>query len=285
MLPGIHLVHKAAGPTSVAVMSGLPLGHARHCHGGALDPFAEGLLLVLVGEATKLFPWLHDVPKCYEAEVVWGTETDTGDAGGQVVAEGGARPDPASLDAALAHFSGWTLQVPPATSNKRVAGERAWARAHRGETVDLPACRVLLHQARWTAHPSSTTSHLEVVVRGGFYVRALARDLGRLTGARAHLRHLRRSAIGPWPCPEPGNTRHLQGIGVLPWCPQLRVAPGLRLQLGDVLPPAALSPPGWRLPEGFGPPPALAVAEGRVKAIVEPDNHGFRVVTVLGRGL
>ena len=143
--PGIHLLHKPAGPTSFSLVRPF-LGEARGegrrlavCHGGALDPFAEGLLPVLVGRVTRIFELLHPIPKEDEAEVAWGAETDTGDPLGTVVARGDAtRLDARQLDEALEPFLGWHDQVPPATSNKRVGGERAYARAHRGEHVELP---------------------------------------------------------------------------------------------------------------------------------------------------
>src|SRR5216683_2973592 len=146
--PGIHLLHKPAGPTSFSLVQPF-LSEARGrrpriavCHGGALDPFAEGLLPILVGRATRAFELLHSIPKEYEAEVSWGAETDNGDLLGAVVARGDASGlDPARLDGALAPFLGWDEQVPPATSNKRVGGERAYARAHRGELVQLPPVR------------------------------------------------------------------------------------------------------------------------------------------------
>src|SRR5438874_1771682 len=137
---GIHLLHKPAGPTSFSMVRPF-LEEARGrrprlavCHGGALDPFAEGLLPILVGRATRVFELLHPIPKEYEAEVSWGAETDNGDPLGAVVAQGDASGlDPRALDGALEQFVGWRDQVPPATSNKRVGGERAYARAHRGE--------------------------------------------------------------------------------------------------------------------------------------------------------
>src|SRR5690349_15242991 len=86
MTPGIHLVHKPVGPTSFSVLESLRAGaREKMCHGGALDPFASGLLLILVEPATKLFPHLHDVPKNYDATVRWGIETDNGDPTGKPV--------------------------------------------------------------------------------------------------------------------------------------------------------------------------------------------------------
>src|SRR2546428_4104721 len=184
---GIHLVHKPAGATSFSLVqalmaevraAGVSRSGLRVCHGGALDPFADGLLPLLVGSATRLFELLHPIPKEYLAEVAWGTETDNGDPLGRAVASGDVSGlSPVILDAALERFLGWQDQVPPATSNKRIGGERAYLRAHRGEEVILPPVRAYLHEAGWIAHHLPVTSRLRIVVRGGYYVRSLARDL------------------------------------------------------------------------------------------------------------
>src|SRR5687767_15769681 len=123
MSPGIHLVHKPVGPTSLSVLESLRSTlELKMCHGGALDPFASGLLLVLVEPATRLFDHLHDAPKVYEATVRWGVETDNGDPTGRPVfqREPNVLNTPSGLEGALKGFLGWREQVPPATSNKRV---------------------------------------------------------------------------------------------------------------------------------------------------------------------
>src|SRR5687768_8654535 len=116
MSPGLHLLHKPQGATSFSLVQAA-IGsiakvqtHARPrvCHGGALDPFAAGLMLLVVGPATKLFDHLHAIPKTYEATVQWGAETDTGDPGGITTLEGdSSHLTPDHLDAALATFIGW----------------------------------------------------------------------------------------------------------------------------------------------------------------------------------
>src|SRR3954465_7573974 len=120
MEPGIHLVHKPAGPTSAAVLRDVlakhPGGRARACHGGTLDPFASGLLLVLSGGATRLFDLLHAAPKRYFVEVRWGMETHSGDLYGAEVARGDRSGlSPEALDGALTNFLRSTDQVPPTT--------------------------------------------------------------------------------------------------------------------------------------------------------------------------
>lgn len=267
--PGIHLLHKPRGPTSFSVLQPF-LSEARDrakrmplCHGGALDPFAHGLLLLLAGRATRLFEPLHEVPKVYEAQVAWGAETDNGDPLGTVVARGDpASLDPRRLDEALREFVGWREQVPPATSNKRIGGERAYARAHRGEPVELPAVRVYLHEARFIAHDLPRSSQLRLVVRGGYYVRALARDLGRVLGCRAHLAALWRSAIGPWRDPGAGQSERIQGGALMPWlrARDIDEEQARALRHGVAIGAGALRQPDWQLPEGFPQPEPLVRA-------------------------
>ena len=279
LAPGIHLLHKPAGPTSFSMVQPF-LEEARGrkprlavCHGGALDPFADGLLPILVGRATRVFELLHPIPKEYEAEVTWGTETDNGDPLGTVVARGDASTlDPAQLEAALQSFLGWREQVPPATSNKRIGGERAYARAHRGEQVELPPVRVYLHEARWSWHDLPRASGLRLVVRGGYYVRSLARDLGRALGCRAHLSRLTRRSIGPWRDPGPCARELVQGAQLLPWMPSREVdADEARaLRGGGAIPRGELRAPEWPLPAGFPDPqaPVRALLDGVLVALL-----------------
>jgi tRNA pseudouridine55 synthase len=274
----LWLAYKPVGATSMSLVDELrhelagehPL---KVSHGGVLDPFAEGLVVLLVGAANRLFERLHEVPKLYRAELVWGIETDTCDAGGQPVS-GAAAADtaltPTALEAALAQFVGWTEQVPPNTSNKWVDGERAYVRAHRGEQFTLPAQRVYCYAARWIAHDLPRASTLEVSVRGGFYVRSLARDLGRALGCGAHLARLARTALGPWPAPRPGVRVQLTGADVLPWLPSLDLTDGEwgHVRRGAALPTRVPHAPTWPLPSGFPSTPwRRALHTGRLVAL------------------
>ncbi len=282
-------------------------------HGGSLDPFAEGLLLVLVGQATRFLDLFHAVPKTYVAEVCWGIETDSGDPLGTPVAEGDASGlTAAALDAALAGFIGWTDQVPPTTSAKKVEGEPAYARVHRGESVALPPSRVYLHRARWLKHdPGSAqpelnprsvqpersrgpsqpprTSRLELECRGGFYVRALARDLGRKLGVPAHLKRLSRTHIGPWRDPGPEGHVEVPGTQLLPWCSSRTVTPEeLRsLRRGRPIARGALMGPAWKCPDGFPDPegPVRAYLDGALVALLDLRDHQLRLDLELRPGL
>jgi tRNA pseudouridine55 synthase len=262
MKPGIYLVHKPEGPTSFSIVqqfmksARLPDGRRgpRLCHGGTLDPFASGLLLILVEPATKLFDYLHAVPKTYDATVRWGIETDNGDPGGHVVeARNSSALQTEQLERDLAGFVGWREQVPHATSAKRIGGERAYLKAHRGEAVEMPASKVYLHSARWISHELPNWSRLEITARGGYYVRALVRDLGRLAGCGAHLAKLHRSAIGPWTDPGEGNVIPLHGRDLLPWLESRELSDQELAALAEktAIPAGAISPPTWPLPPEF----------------------------------
>ena len=273
-------MHKKPGETSFSLVRAFAGSTGlRACHGGALDPFAEGLLLVLAGPATRLFELLHPIPKTYEVEIAWGVETDNGDPLGTPVADGDASSlDPAQLDSALIAHLGWREQVPPATSNKRVGGERAYVRAHRGEEVVLPPSRVYLHEARFLAHDLPGSSRLRLVVRGGYYVRALVRDLGRALGCRAHVAALRRLSIGPWNDPAAGP-EIVSGPAILPWAPrrdlteeeERRIRGGAPIARGDI------EDPGWRVPPGFPDPspPVRGILRGRLQALLRESPEGL----------
>ena len=294
--PGLLLVHKRAGETSFgkvrevqaqleAAQLKLPVSHA-----GALDPFAEGLVILLLGPATRLMNALHVAPKRYVAQIAWGTETDSGDLGGKVVASGEPSAlTPESLDAALPAFLGWRDQVPPSTSNKRVDGERAYVKAHRGEVFEVPPSRVYLHDARWVSHALPASSTLELSCGGGFYVRSLARDLGRSVGARAHLTGLRRTAIGPWREPAPGAAVPVTGRALLPWCPSREVtgAEANTLRQGGAIARGEFRPPEWPLPDGFfeGPLPVRAFQAERLVALLEAQDARTLRSSVWLRGL
>jgi len=204
---GLLLVDKPAGPTShdvVAVVRralGAGAGAGRVGHAGTLDPAATGLLVVLAGRATRLARFIALLAKRYVGTVRFGWETSTDDATG----EPGERDDswrartPADIAAALERVAAEPLQLPPRISAKRVAGERAYRRARRGEEPRLAPAPVAIHSLMAASYDAAAGALvLEVECGAGTYVRAIARDLGRALGTRAHLAALRRVAIGPW---------------------------------------------------------------------------------------
>ena len=195
---GLLLVDKPAGMTShdVVARARRALGERRIGHHGTLDPFATGLLVLLVGRATRLAPYVEGEPKEYEAELRFGAETSTDDLTGEETRTA-TLPDPARVRAALPLLTGTIEQVPPAFSAKKVDGERAYAAAREGRAVELAAVSVRVDS--WEVL-DLTPQHARVRIRcgGGTYIRSLARDLGRLVESAAHLTALRRTASGPF---------------------------------------------------------------------------------------
>lgn len=193
-------VDKPVGPTSHDVVTAArrALGIRRIGHSGTLDPFASGLLLLCVGRATRLAEYLLDLPKMYRAVLRLGAATDTGDPTGEVTATSPAWRELTQADVgrALSQYVGPLLQIPPAYSAKKVAGERMYRRARRGEATVLAPVPVEIHslEARGVALPDV---ELDVVCSTGTYIRALARDLGETLGCHGHLASLRRLRIGP----------------------------------------------------------------------------------------
>ncbi|HEY7568615.1 MAG TPA: tRNA pseudouridine(55) synthase TruB [Gemmatimonadaceae bacterium] len=193
---GIVLVDKPAGVTSqhAVVRVREALGVDRAGHTGTLDPFATGLLLVLVGRATRLASFVEDEPKEYETLVRFGVETDTDDVTGEPVRTA-ALPDAAAVRDAIAALTGDLDQVPPAFSAKHVDGRRAYALARRGTPAELRPVRVRVD--RWEVlGQTADTLRARVRCYRGTYIRALARDLGRLTASAAHCAELRRVRCG-----------------------------------------------------------------------------------------
>lgn len=172
------------------------LGERRIGHLGTLDPFATGLLVLLVGRATRLAPYLAGEPKAYDAVVRFGTETATDDGTGEVT-RAAAPPSADAVRAAIAALTGSIEQLPPAYSAKKVGGERSYAAARDGRALELRPVRVDVHEWR-IDELDEQRLRAAVVCGGGTYIRALARDLGRLAGTAAHLESLRRTRSGPF---------------------------------------------------------------------------------------
>jgi tRNA pseudouridine55 synthase len=195
---GLLLVDKPAGVTShdVVLAARRAFGESRIGHAGTLDPFATGLLVLLLGRATRLLPHLDGEPKEYEATIALGRETETDDLQGATVREAALPSDEAIADA-IRQLTGTLDQIPPAYSAKRVAGRRAYAAARAGEVLDLAPARVTVFGWRDVVR-SGATLRAVIACGGGTYIRALARDLGRLTGSAAHLDALRRVRSGPF---------------------------------------------------------------------------------------
>jgi len=173
------------------------LGVRRVGHTGTLDPFATGLLVVLVGRATRLSQYLVGLRKTYIGTVKLGVSTETHDLTGEVVAEddGWQRLERSRIDAEVAALIGRHHQRPPKYSAKKVGGQRAYRLARKGEEVDLPPKEVEVFDFSLT-DVNGADLEFSCEVSSGTYVRALARDLGSELGCGAHLTSLRRTAVG-----------------------------------------------------------------------------------------
>jgi tRNA pseudouridine55 synthase len=193
---GLLLVDKPAGITShdVVDIARRAYGERSIGHLGTLDPFATGLLVLLLGRATRLATFIENEPKVYDATILFGDETDTGDPTGDVI-RSAALPSPDAVLDAIPALTGDIRQVPPEFSAKKVLGAPAYRAARAGESVVLAAAPVTVYE--WNvASLSDDELKVSITCGGGTYIRALARDLGRACGSAAHLTSLRRTRSG-----------------------------------------------------------------------------------------
>ena len=196
---GWVVLDKPVGMTSTHAVSRLKrIFNARKAgHAGTLDPLASGILPVAFGEATKTVPFVQDGEKAYRFTVKWGVETDSDDSDGSPTRVSDLRPSRADIEAALPAFIGEIMQQPPAYSAIKVNGERAYDMARDGEIVDLPARPVTIHSLTLVA-ATADEAVIEAQCGKGTYVRAIARDLGRMLGCLGHVVALRRTRVGPF---------------------------------------------------------------------------------------
>lgn len=165
-------------------------------HAGTLDPLASGMLPIAFGDATKTVPFVMDGSKVYRFTVRWGAETTTDDTEGPVVHSSETRPSEAEIEARLADYTGEIEQVPPSFSAIKIAGERAYDLAREGEMVEIAARTVIVHRLEIADCPDADTTVFEAECGKGTYVRAIARDLGRVLGCYGHVIELRRVSVG-----------------------------------------------------------------------------------------
>ncbi len=198
---GLVVVDKPAGWTShdvVAKSRGL-LGTRKVGHAGTLDPDATGVLLLGVGRATKLLRFLSPLGKAYVGDVSLGSETSTLDAAGDVTATydmSGVTFD--QIQAAAARFVGPIEQIPPMVSAVKIDGKRLHELARQGIEVERPARPVTIHSLSVLPTDEDGVFTMAVECSSGTYIRTLAADIGTALGGGAHLRVLRRTAVGPY---------------------------------------------------------------------------------------
>ena len=167
-------------------------------HAGTLDPLATGILPIALGEATKTVPYAVDGEKAYRFTVRWGAGTTTDDTEGSVTQSSDLRPARGDIEALLPQFHGEIMQVPPQFSAIKIEGERAYDLARSGEEVALEARTVVIKRLALVDRPDDATSVFEAECGKGTYVRAIARDMGRMLGCYGHVIALRRTRVGPF---------------------------------------------------------------------------------------
>lgn len=209
-MDGILVIDKPAGMTSHDVVARVRriVRERRVGHTGTLDPFATGVLIVLVGRATRLAQFLSGSLKTYEAVIRLGFATDTGDVTGKPLALVAEKTEPwrkEEIEAALVSLRGEIEQVPPMYSAKKLGGKKLYELARRGEEVERKALRVTIHSLELTGDsgetfPQNTDGTTDIQVRvtcsAGTYVRTLAEDFGKRLGVGAHVAQLRRTKAG-----------------------------------------------------------------------------------------
>ncbi len=270
MSDGVLLIDKPAGKTSHDVVAavrrewrGRRVGHA-----GTLDPFATGLLLVLLGRATRVQRFLMALPKSYETVARLGATSSTGDVEGEIVVTGRVPPDPLALPA------GEVVQQPPAYSAIKIDGERAYKRARRGEEVEVPERMVLVDrfQQLWREPPGAdgtARAAFAIDCSSGTYVRSLISDLGD-----AYCLELRRTAIGPFSVADADPSRVVSLTDALAFLPAVTLEGDDARRAGHGVTVQAPAPEGAEhvlLLDAEGP---IAIAEPRDGAL--KPTVGFR---------
>jgi tRNA pseudouridine55 synthase len=274
---GLAVVDKEAGWTShdvVAKARGL-LGQKKIGHSGTLDPDATGVLLLGCGKVTRLLKYLTALPKSYVGEMVLGTETATLDAAGEVTAThdmAGVTLD--DVRAAAPAFTGEIEQVPPMVSAIKVGGRRLHELAREGIEVEREARRVTVHRLEVEATGEPHVFRLDVDCSSGTYIRTLAADIGRALGGGAHLRNLRRTAIGSFTL---ADAHPLTDLHVLAPAEAMRDYPSVRVDAAtaaDVAHGKLLDLPG----DG---PVAVHDEAGNLLAVYEPHRGRMKPSVVL----
>jgi tRNA pseudouridine55 synthase len=199
-LSGLLVLDKPPGISSRAAIDSLgrTLRRTKFGHAGTLDPLASGVLVVCIGKATRLIPFVQRMPKEYRASIRLGARSDTHDLEGVVeTIEVHQPPDAAELERCLHQFRGAIDQTPPQHSAVHVAGRRAYEFAREGQNVRLAPRRVVIERLACTRF-DYPAADLEVRCSSGTYVRALVRDIGEALGCGAVMTSLVRTAVGPF---------------------------------------------------------------------------------------
>lgn len=197
MLDGIFLIDKEAGMTSRKVDNILGKRYGTHAvgHLGTLDPFATGLLVVAINKGTKLLTYLNDGDKTYEATLLLGEKTSTGDLEGEVIEKKDVPIiSKEKLDEVLRSFLGNSQQIPPKFSAIKVNGVPLYKSARQGKEVEVKPRDITIYSLQGTI--DGTIIHLKAKVSKGTYIRTLGEDIAEKLGTVGHLTALRRTSIG-----------------------------------------------------------------------------------------
>ncbi len=261
-LDGWLVVDKPQGLTSTDVVNRVRrwFDAQKAGHGGTLDPLATGLLPVAFGAATKTVPYVMDGTKVYHFTLRFGDGRDTDDADGVTVVNSDVRPDDATIAAALPAFIGNIMQVPPAYSAIKIAGERAYDLARAGNPPVLEPRPARVDRFELIARPDADTAVFEVQSGKGVYMRSLARDLAIACGTVGHVAALRRLRVGPFT--------------------EAQAIPLDKLQRGEDTPPVS---PDFLLPvaTALADIPALALTEAEAFGLL--NGQAISLVTLMGR--
>jgi tRNA pseudouridine55 synthase len=274
----VLLVSKPEGLTSHDVVEQIrrsPLADgAKVGHAGTLDPFATGLLLVLIGQATRVQRFFTALPKTYRTRARFGVTSDSGDRTG-VLSSTGARTDEGAVRAALPQLTGAIRQRVPLVSAVKVGGERLYRKARRGEDFETPERDVFVH--RLELHyfdEAEQLADLELDCSSGTYVRQLVADLGAISGTGAHCEALERLAVGPFRLEQASGEELIPLERALAFLPERALDPdeARRARHGQ-----AVSGTGDVGPEG----PIRLTVDGELVALAEPRDGALKPVTVL----
>lgn len=271
--PALWLVDKPAGPTSHDVVAGVRrrLGRlAKVGHSGTLDPFATGLLVLMVGRATRLSPFLTGLDKTYLATLRTGFTSESGDPEGPI-APAGAPADAAEIAAVLAGFVGEQRQRVPALSAVRVEGERLYTRTRRGEQSELPEREIAVRAVSLVEDLGDGGVVVEVRCSAGTYVRRLASDIGERLGCGAYLTALRRTAVGDLSVDDAVAPEGVARAGGLSPLRALAHLPARELAADEVV---EVAHGRWRAGAGGVDGPVALTHDGRLVAVARPDGAG-----------
>ncbi len=278
---GLAVVDKPPGVTShdVVAMLRRRFGERQVGHAGTLDPDATGVLVVAVGKATRLLRFVEKTRKGYVGEIVLGAQTSTLDSSGDVVASFDmSSVTLADARAAIAdHLVGDIEQIPPMVSAIRIDGKRLHELAREGVEVERAPRPVTVHRFEALDWVEPGVLAIEVECSAGTYIRTLADDLGRLLGGGAHLRNLRRTAVGAFTLEEAGAPDECE---LLPVATTVRALPAVVVDADT----AALVANGRVLDAWHGDGPwAVFDADGELLAVYEPFRGQAKPAVVLPR--